>query len=70
MNIEILQHRINYNWLDDEERELNEFDIKYIEELIKKGYNQGELWRYEEDKTYRQEDRIQNHFRGWWNIQR
>ena len=59
MVMEILQHDIDYWFRGYPDLELNECDIEHIEQLIKEGYNQGELCQYnEEDKEYR----------GWWKI--
>ena len=54
--IVILQHRISY-WYDNDQN-MPEHEQDYIERMIEKGYNQGEL--NDENETG------QN--RGWWKI--
>ena len=50
--IEILQHRIEY-WYD-EDQEMPEHEQEHVETLIKDGFNQGQL--VDMDNT------------GWWKI--
>lgn len=58
---EILQHRIKF-WLrgDDAPTELDETSEEHITELIRQGYNQGELLMTDASGA---------DFRGWWSIE-
>ncbi len=60
LNVEILQHQVEYWFKDNPDRELDECNIEHLEKMIKKGYNSGELCQY--DPSTEQE------YRGWWKI--
>lgn len=64
MHTEILQHKIEY-WLDDDTNTevLDDSDIEHIENMIKEGYNEGELNHLDRQKAYGQQE-----VRGWWKI--
>jgi len=57
----ILEHEIEFNWREGKETELDESDIKHIEDCIKDGCNQGELCQ-----IVSEEDEVEKF--GWWKI--
>ena len=63
MITEILQHNISYSWNDGVERKLDECDIEHIEQLIKDGFNQGELCQTINPDTGDEAS-------GWWSIEK
>ncbi len=60
MQIEILQHNIDYNFLENDKIEIDECNIDHIKQMIIEGYNQGELCQYN--------IHIDSDYRGWWKI--
>lgn len=57
---EILQHKIDYFFREDSNRELDEYDIEYLEKMIKEGFNSDELCQYDQEAD--------TEYRGWWEI--
>ncbi|AJE50317.1 MULTISPECIES: hypothetical protein [Paenibacillus] len=55
----IIGHEVDYEFFNDEDREMDEVDIEHVSKLLAAGYTQGELKQYdsEEDKEYS----------GWWD---
>jgi hypothetical protein len=68
METKILQHKIQYNLIDEDsnakEVELTEADIEHIEKMIKEGYVEGELF------SSRMIDEKYVEYSGWWNIKK
>ncbi len=57
------QHQISWFLRGEESpEELDECSIEHIENLIKEGYNQGDLCVIGEDG--------ETEYRGWWSIQK
>lgn len=64
LEVEILQHTIAIDWSDsdkDNPDNITEADEEHISDMIKEGYNQGELNSYQEDEV---------EYQGWWKIKR
>jgi len=60
---EILQHRISFFFRgDDAPQQLDEASAEHVENLIKEGFNQGELCYYDSEKDVE--------YRGWWSIEK
>ena len=56
--IEVSCHRVNF-WLDtNDDVTPDEGDEEHVADLIRDGYNQGELCTFRGD----------NEYRGWWKI--
>ena len=58
MESQILLHNIDYWFRDIENLLIDTCGIEHIENMIKEGYNQGELCQYDNEQE----------FRGWWEI--
>lgn len=69
MIIKILQHTIEYNWLEDGFKDdyINGLNIDHIRHLIKEGYNQGELIQSTFIPNKKKKPAI-HEMRGWWKI--
>jgi hypothetical protein len=60
---EILQHRISFFFRGEgAPQAMDEASVEHVENLIKEGYNQGELCYYDSDKDVE--------YRGWWSIEK
>lgn len=62
MRARILQHLIDY-WFEPE-TELCDTDIEHIEECIKGGYKEGELYQTLQNEKNEETGEA----RGWWKI--
>lgn len=61
MEYTILQHTIEISWEDgNDERGLFESDEEHIEDMIKDGFNQGEVVQFDHEKD--------EEVYGWWKI--
>ena len=61
MEIEILQHKIEFWWRDDIERDLDDCSIEHIKKSIDDGYKEGEL-----NRLIDKDDGVGVY--GWWSI--
>lgn len=60
LETEIYAHTIEFWWDDEESREIDEVDEEHISRLLKVGFVEGELNRYDHET-----DQVAT---GWWSI--
>lgn len=60
MITEILQHKIDYWFRDEEDLEMDECNMEHIEKMIIDGYSSGELCQYDQEE--------EKEYSGWWEI--
>lgn len=56
----ILQHEVGFYYKEGNITELPESEKEHIQEMIIKGYNQGELCYYDNE--------TEEEYGGWWSI--
>ncbi|MCK4636171.1 MAG: hypothetical protein KAT32_04900 [Candidatus Moranbacteria bacterium] len=70
METEILMHKIEFSWSEDdmENRQLDQSDIDHIKECIEKGYGEGELCQSFTNYDKKTDEPFDDEARGWWAI--